>query len=36
MKQCPRCYKLNPSKIHTCSPWIRNKDWEYKKIAEKE
>lgn len=30
MKQCERCYELNPAEIHTCTPWMRNKDWSYK------
>lgn len=25
--QCKRCYKLNPAEVHTCTPWMRNKDW---------
>lgn len=27
--QCKRCNKINPSEIHSCTPWIRNKDWDY-------
>ena len=35
-KQCTRCYKKYTLKtndecyIHTCIPWMRNKDWSWK------
>jgi len=34
MKQCTRCNKINPAEIHTCTPWIYNKDWEHIKTLE--